>query len=131
MVDLALHAGEGPVLRQDIAERQQISADYVAQLFRQLRAAGLVEGVKGPGGGYQLARDAAAISAGDVMRAAEGPVAVTQCTIPELDEKSSCNRADCCVTFPLWRKLSAAMADVLDSVSLKDLCDKAQEPQEE
>ena len=69
MVDLALHSGEAPVLRQDIAERQDISADYVAQLFRQLRSEGLVEGVKGPGGGYRLAQDTANISVGDVVRA--------------------------------------------------------------
>ena len=52
MVDVALHNDGGPVLRRDIAARQEISVDYAAQLFRRLRAAGLVEGVKGPGGGY-------------------------------------------------------------------------------
>ena len=72
MVDLALHVDEGPVARCDIAKRQGISADYVAQLFRRLRAAGLVEGVRGPGGGYTLARDATTICAGDVVRAVEG-----------------------------------------------------------
>ena len=57
MVDLALHGGDGPVGRHDIAERQEISADYVAQLFQKLQDTGLVEGVKGPGGGYRLAYD--------------------------------------------------------------------------
>jgi Rrf2 family iron-sulfur cluster assembly transcriptional regulator len=75
-VDLALHAGGGPVSRRDIAARQGISADYVAQLFRQLRKVGLVEGVKGPGGGYRLVRDAATIGAGDGVRAVEGAIAV-------------------------------------------------------
>jgi Rrf2 family protein len=76
MVDLAQHGDKGPVSRQDISERQEISADYLAQLFVHLQAAGLVEGVKGPGGGYRLARDARLIRAGDVVQAVEGPVAV-------------------------------------------------------
>jgi Rrf2 family protein len=123
MVDLALHADEGPILRHDIAERQAISADYVAQLFRHLGAAGLVEGVKGPGGGYRLARAAATIRAGDVIRIVEGPVAVVHCAIP--GDELSCNRVDRCVTHLLWKRLSAVMGEFLDSVTLQDLCDEA------
>ena len=127
MVDLALHADEGPVLRQDIAGRQEISADYVAQLFRRLHAAGLVEGVKGPGGGYRLARGAATIRAGDVVRAVEGPVAVVHCTLPGPGNEPSCNRVDRCVTHLLWKRLSAVMSEFLDAVTLKDLCDEARQ----
>lgn len=123
LIDLALHdADEGLVLRRDIAARQEISADYIAQLFRRLRAVGLIEGVKGPGGGYRLARDAAAIRVGDVLRAVEGPVAVAHCTIP--GSESSCNRVDRCVTRLLWQRLSETMTEFLDSVTLKDLCDE-------
>lgn len=123
MVDVALHAGEGPVLRQDIADRQEISADYVAQLFRQLCAAGLLEGVKGPGGGYRLVRNAATIRAGDVVRAVEGPVAIVHCTLP--GDEPTCTRVDGCVTHLLWKRLSAVMTEFLDSVTLQDLCDEA------
>jgi Rrf2 family cysteine metabolism transcriptional repressor len=128
MVDLALHAEGDPVLRQEIAQRQAISADYVAQLFRPLHAAGLVEGVKGPGGGYRLARDAAEITAGDVIEAVEGPVAIVHCVLPEDD---SCDRADGCVTHLLWSRLSAAMIEFLNSVTLQDLCDEARQLREE
>lgn len=124
MVDLALHTEAGPVLRQDISTRQEISADYVAQLFRRLCAAGLLEGVKGPGGGYRLAREVETIRAGDVVRAVEGPVAVVHCTLPS--DEPSCNRVDRCVTHRLWKRLSKVMAEFLDSVTLKDLCDEAQ-----
>jgi len=129
MVDLALYADEEPVLRHDIAKRQEISADYVAQLFRQLRAAGLVDGVKGPGGGYRLARNTAEIRAGDVVRAVEGPMAVVHCTLP--GDEPSCSRIDQCVTHLLWTRLSKAMAEFLDSVTLQDLCDEAHQLQEE
>jgi len=125
MVDLALHTDKGPVSRRDIATRQEVSADYVAQLFRRLRAAGLVEGVKGPGGGYRLARDAATIRVGDVVRAVEGPIAVVHCTVPDSD--SSCNRVDRCVAHLLWKRLSEAMTEFLDSVTLKELCDQARQ----
>jgi Rrf2 family cysteine metabolism transcriptional repressor len=129
MVDLALHTDEGPVLRRDIAARQEVSADYVAQLFRHLHEAGLVEGVKGPGGGYLLAREPATISAGDVVRAVEGPVAVVHCILPS--DEPSCNRVDRCVTHLLWKRLSAVMTEFLDSVTLRDLCDEAQKLQQE
>ena len=112
-------------MRQDIAERQGISTDYVAQLFRRLRAAGLVKGVKGPGGGYRLARDAETIRVGDVVRAVEGPVAVVHCIVP--GDEPSCNRVDRCVTRLLWKRLSEAMTEFLDSVTLKDLCDQTQQ----
>jgi Rrf2 family cysteine metabolism transcriptional repressor len=125
MVDLAQHGDKGPILRQDISERQEISADYLAQLFMQLQAAGLVEGVKGPGGGYRLVQDPTLIRAGDVVRAVEGPVAVVQCVLPCPDEGPSCSRMDRCVTHLLWRQVSEAVAEVLDSVTLNDLADQA------
>ncbi len=125
MVDLALHSNDGPVLRHNIAARQGISAAYIAQLFQRLCASGLADGVKGPGGGYILARDAATISAGDVIQAVEGPVAVVQCTLP--GNETFCNRMDRCTTFPLWKRLSATISEVLDSVTLQDLCDEARQ----
>ncbi|MFL7793638.1 MAG: Rrf2 family transcriptional regulator [Anaerolineae bacterium] len=128
MVDLARHTDGEPVLRQEIAERQSISADYAAQLFRPLQKARLVEGIKGPGGGYRLARDAAQITAGDVVRAVEGPVAVVRCALPEDD---SCDRVENCATHLLWTRLSAVMTEFLDSITLQDLCDEERQLQEE
>jgi Rrf2 family iron-sulfur cluster assembly transcriptional regulator len=125
MVDLARHGDNGPVSRQSISERQEISADYVAQIFRSLQAAGLVEGVKGPGGGYRLARDAATITAADVIQAVEGPVALVHCALPGPNDEPACERVDGCVTHLLWKQLSQAMTDVLASVSLEDLADQA------
>ena len=125
MVDLAQRADEGTVSRQELAERQELSADYMAQLFRRLGAAGLVDGVKGPGGGYRLARGAETISAGDVVRAVEGPIAVSHCVEP--GDEPACNRVDRCVVRPLWKRLSEVMTEFLDSVTLQDLCDQARQ----
>jgi len=127
MIDLALHADEGPVLRNDIAERQEISVHYIAQLFVKLRKAGLVESVRGPGGGYNLAKSADQIRAGDIIRVVEGPIALVHCVARRQDD--ACHRADSCVTHLLWRRLSDKVAEVLDSVTLEDLCDQAHELQ--
>jgi len=128
LIDLALQSDEEPVSRQSIAERQAISADYVAQLFRQLQRAGLVEGIKGPGGGYRLARNAATITTLEVVQAVEGPVALVDCVDPEAD--ASCSRVDRCTTRPLWRQLSTVMTDFLASITLQDLCNEVLEPQQ-
>ena len=126
MVDVALHAGEGPVSRQEIAARQEISADYVAQLFRELRAEGFVDAVKGPGGGYRLARDPKTISAEDVLRVVEGPLTIVPCTGKDLAEGTGCQRVERCATQLLWSRLSAVVTEFLGSVTLQDLCDDAQ-----
>jgi Rrf2 family cysteine metabolism transcriptional repressor len=128
MIDLALHANEGPVPRSDIAERQEVSAHYIEQLFVKLRRAGFIESVRGPGGGYMLAQSADQIKAGDIIRTVEGPIALVYCVAPQ--QEAACPRADGCVTHLLWKRLSDKVAEVLDSVTLKDLCDQARELEE-
>jgi Rrf2 family protein len=123
LIDLGLHMDQGPVLRKDIAERQEISFDYIGQLFVELRKTGFIESVKGPGGGYVLAQDADKIRAGDIIRAVEGPIAVVQCAGP--NPENACHRMDGCVTYLLWKRLSKTIEEVLDSITLKDLCDQA------
>jgi len=123
VVDVYMNAENGPVLRQDIADRQGISADYVAQLFGKLTRAGILRSVRGPGGGYLIGRDAASITAGDVLRAVEGPIAVVHCVEP--GESSSCERADSCITHLVWRRLSDVIAQFLDSLTLESLRNEA------
>jgi len=125
MVDLALHSHEGPVSRADIARRQGISPDYIAQLFLRLQRAGLVRGIKGRSGGYVLGRDPAEIRIGEIVRLAEGPVARTDCTEP--GGETACPRAKECVTRRLWLRASEALAQTLNGVTLADLCAEAQE----
>ena len=127
ILDLALHNDEGPVLRHDIATRQELSADYVAQLFQHLCAVGLVKGVKGPGGGYQLAREPATIRVGDIVRAVEGPIAAAQCVTATPGSRPTCHRAEGCTTRLLWVRLSEVIAEFLDTITLKELCDQAQQ----
>jgi Rrf2 family protein len=127
MVDLGLHVGEGPVPREEIAARQEISANYLARLFAKLVRAGLISSVKGPGGGYVLARGTAAITAGDIIQAVEEPLAPVYCVNGE--SKRTCHRLDGCVTHFLWERLGERIAELLDSVTLEELCVQAQQLQ--
>ena len=125
MIDIGLHQDRGPVLRQEIARRQEISANYVAQIFRKLSAAKLLVGIKGPGGGYKLTKPCDQIHASDILRAIEGPFALVHCVLE--DDQTPCSRAEHCATHRLWTRLSRSMEDHLHSVSLKDLMDESLE----
>jgi Rrf2 family iron-sulfur cluster assembly transcriptional regulator len=118
MVYLALEAGK-PITRLKMAKREGISAHYLAHLLRRLRQAHLVRSVRGPGGGYMLARDASAIPVADVLRAVEGPLAVSKCVLP--GPEPPCPRAVQCPVHPLWQHLTTAITTLLDGITLEDL----------
>jgi len=79
MIDVAMHSGEGPVTLAGVSERQKISLSYLEQLFGKLRRHRLVDSVRGPGGGYNLARPADAVSVADIIVAVDEPIDATQC----------------------------------------------------
>lgn len=120
MVDLALRYGEGPISLRSVAERQDISDHYLEQLIAVLRKAGLVKSVRGAQGGYSLGREPAKIKIGDVIRALEGPIAPVDCVNEE--DPDCCARADSCVTKLIWEKVRDSITDVLDSITLEDMC---------
>ena len=124
MVDLAKHQDQGPVLRKEIAERQELSSNYLAQLFARLGRAGLVDSVFGPGGGYVLAKSADEITAGDVLRAVGESLTPVFCT--DCEQEEMCHRAEGCPTRPLWRRLGEQLAETLDSITVADLSEEPQ-----
>jgi len=119
VVDLAQHRDQGAVQRVDIARRQALSEDYLAQLLLKLKRAGVVESLRGPGGGYVLARDPAQIRAADVLRGVEETLAPVYCV--DEDGKGACDRAPCCPTQRLWRRLGQAIDEVLEGVTIAEL----------
>jgi Rrf2 family protein len=125
MVDLAQHTQEGAVQRADIARRQALSEDYLAQLLLKLKRAGLVDSVRGPGGGYVLAREPAQIRAADVLRGVEETLAPVAC-VGEWDE-GACDRARICPTQRLWRRLGQAIDKVLEGVTLAELAETGED----
>ena len=119
MIDLALRSGEGPVTLAGISERQKISLSYLEQLFGKLRRHRLVGSVRGPGGGYCLARPGNQITVADIVRAVDEPLDATQCGGHE-----NCRDEERCMTHDLWTTLNAKMYEYLSSVTLADLVEK-------
>lgn len=121
MIDIGQHGAERPVSLNEISERQDISQEYLEQLFGRLRRAGLVNSTRGPGGGYQLARPAADIVLSDVIMAADEPLRVTRC---EGDAVEGCVRGERCCAHDLWSSLGRQMMYFLESITLEDVVEK-------
>ena len=116
MLDLALHATDGPVSLADISERQGISISYLEQLFAKLRRQKLVVSVRGPGGGYQLASEASDIHVASVIDAVDESVDATRC-----NRQGDCQDGETCLTHYLWIDLSDQIHQFLSGISLGDL----------
>lgn len=116
MMDLAMRNGNGPITLANISERQQISLSYLEQLFGKLRRHGLVSSVRGPGGGYRLARALPQITIADIILAVDEPIDATGC-----HGMQNCKDDQKCLTHDLWENLNKVIFDYLHSVNLDDL----------
>ena len=119
MVDLAISGGERPVTLGDISERQKISLSYLEQLFARLRRHGLVEGLRGPGGGYRLSRRPQDISVAEVITAIGEGIDTTQCK-----GNRDCQDGDECLTHQLWTKLGREIFDFLNGITLASFIER-------
>lgn len=119
MLDLSLHHDEGPITLADIAERQGISLSYLEQLFSRMRKRGLVFSVRGPGGGYSLARPTEEITIAEIITAVDESVDTTRC-----HGAHNCQNNELCLTHDLWEDLSTRIYDYLDQVSLHDMMNR-------
>jgi Rrf2 family iron-sulfur cluster assembly transcriptional regulator len=130
MVDLAYTTRTSATLRPiplaDIASRQEISLSYLEQLFGRLRRGGLVRSVRGPGGGYLLARPAAQIRVADVVLAVDEPIKATRCK--EGSPRGCLNKTGRCLTHDLWEELGHQIRVYLSGVSLEDVCARQVQP---
>ena len=126
MIDLSLYGENGPVRLADIAKRQKMSLPYLEQIFGRLRRAKLVKSVRGPGGGYQLGRDASEISAGEIVEAVEGAMDASQC-----QGGAACRGGAQCLAHGLWSDLNAKMAEFLNAQTLQSIRDRSLKDQAE
>ena len=118
MLDLAMQRSSDPVTLAEISQRQKISLSYLEQLFGKMRRRALVNSVRGPGGGYRLAKDMGRVSVADIVVAVDEPIDSTRC-----DGKENCHDDKKCITHDLWAKLNQHIFDYLDAVTLKQLVD--------
>lgn len=119
MLDVTIHASHGPVSLADISERQGISLSYLEQLFSKLRKYGLVNSIRGPGGGYRLGKCSAEIAVADVISAVNESVDATKC-----QGKGNCQGGEQCLTHSLWEGLSERIEGFLKDITLAELVDK-------
>lgn len=124
MLDLALHAQDGPVTLANVSARQKISLSYLEQLFSKLRRASLVDSVRGPGGGYNLGRPAGQLSVADIIIAVEEPIDSRQC-----EGRVNCLGDRRCMTHDLWENLNTTVINYLEGVTLSQLVEKQRNQQ--
>ena len=118
LADLAENRKDGYITLREAAERQEISEKYLESIVKDLVRARFVEGVRGKGGGYRLARPAEEINVLEVLQAAEGPLVPVAC----LEEGAKpCSRAAACRTLPLWEGLNRVVSEYLGGFTLQDL----------
>jgi Rrf2 family transcriptional regulator, iron-sulfur cluster assembly transcription factor len=122
MADLAHQSNGRPVALAEVAERQEISLSYLEQLFGRLRRGGLVSSVRGPGGGYRLARDPGQMRIADIILAVDEPIKATRCT-PGSPNGCHSHRGRC-LTHDLWEELGNQIYLYLSSVTLADVCER-------
>lgn len=116
MLDLALHGEKGPISLADISQRQEISLSYLEQLFAKLRQRELVSSVRGPGGGYRLARVSDEINVAEIIDAVNESIDATSCS-----GKGNCHSGDVCLTHHLWDDLSHQIHRFLSGITLDSL----------
>lgn len=122
MADLAHHSSGKPTALAEVADRQEISLSYLEQLFGRLRRSGLVTSVRGPGGGYMLARDPSDMRIADIILAVDEPIKATRCTP---GSPTGCHsHKGRCLTHDLWEELGNQIYLYLSSVTLADVCER-------
>lgn len=125
MFELAKNYGSYPVSVKVIAKQQDISLPYLEQILNQLSKKGLVRSIKGPGGGFLLAKKPEDIRIIDIVSALGEPISPVFCV--NEDEEEKCDRSSDCTVRLLWRKLNKEIREVLENTNLKDLCDWSRE----
>lgn len=117
MFELSITQHTGPVPLKYIAKRQNISDQYLEQIFSALKKSGLVKSVRGAQGGYLLAKEPKDITVGDILTVLEGPVSLSDCLLDE----DICENSGICVTKVVWEKIKKGIEEVIHSITLQDM----------
>jgi Rrf2 family transcriptional regulator, iron-sulfur cluster assembly transcription factor len=123
--DIAFHDATGPAKSEQIAEREDVPVKFLEQILRKLKGAGLVESRRGPKGGYSLKPPAEEITVGAVVRAIEGPTLHGCCYQTDAETIQNCDLSLRCVTSATWRDLAVQINDVLETVTVADMLERA------
>ena len=119
MFQLSLNENNGPLPLRNIASKQNISEQYLEQLFSSLKKSGLVKSVRGAQGGYLLSKEAKDITVGDILIALEGPVSLSDCLLDDY----VCENSSKCITKVVWERIKKGIEEVTNSITLQDMID--------
>lgn len=126
--DIAYHSGGLPTQIKEISKRQGVTPRYLEQIFQKLKVAGLIKSIRGPKGGYYLAREPEKISVADVIRAVEETIDPVLCARrSKAKNKKKCRREKNCVARVIWQEASKLLHQYFSSVSIAQICQRAQE----
>jgi len=123
MLELASHYGEGPIELKEIARRENVSVKYLEQVIVPLRTAGLVKSVRGPKGGYSLAKPPSEVCLKDLVEILDGPIHLIEC----LNDPRVCQKIPSCVTRDIWKEVSEAIHGIFHSITLEDMVKRRRE----
>ena len=124
VLDVALHSDRGAISLSSIAERQNISINYLEQLAAKLKRAGILDSIRGAQGGYVLAKPSEEISVGEILRALEGDLHPVDCAEVA---GGSCTGSDLCVTKFVWKRISDSINNAVDGLMLSELVDEGKQ----
>jgi Rrf2 family cysteine metabolism transcriptional repressor len=124
LIDLACHAGEGPVSAREVSERRGIPGKFLEQLFVSLRRAGIVTAIRGARGGFVLARDPVDVTVLDIVEALDGPLGSPVC---DADSDGGCTRGSSCAASSVWGRATEALRSVFATTTLADLAQAQQQ----
>ena len=122
LFDIAYHSAEAPAQIKAISQRQGITPRYLEQIFQKLKRAGIVKSIRGPRGGYYLARKPEEIAVGDIVRAMEETIDPVFCARPVKGRSRKCRRESKCPAQVVWTEAGKRLGNYLDSVSLAQMC---------
>ena len=128
VLDMAMHSEDGAISWSTIAERQNISMNYLEQIIPKLKRAGIVNSIRGAQGGYVLAKPANVVSVGDILRALEGNLDPVNCS--ELSGDKSCSGSDNCVTKFVWKRISDSINNTVNQMWLSELVEEGRKIKE-
>ncbi len=123
VLDIALHFHKGPESLNNISARQEISSKYLGQIVTRLLAAGILESVRGPRGGYVLGRSPGKIKVGEIIRVLDGSMAPVRCA----DRSEICERNSTCAVREVWVQMKESMESVVDDITVADLVNRQKE----
>ena len=123
LFDLAYYSDGLPIQAKVVALRQDIPLRFLEQIFHKLKHADMVRSIKGPRGGYLLARDPRNITVREIITTVREPLAIVHCVA----DPTRCSRATHCITRLVWEEASAMLNTFFDSVSVGDLCERGKD----